>query len=305
VYRAGPSIAPHAFVWYDRSGRALETMAGSDFASSYHASLSPDSSRLAASRAEGTSDIWLLDMKRGVTSRLTSDPAFEVSPEWSPDGRRIAFTSNRRGPTEWGLFMKAVDGSGDDEVLVDWGLRTTSPTDWSRDGRFILFAMARPDTPRDIWALSLEGERRKFPVLETTFNETNAQFSPDGRWIAYQSDESGRVEIHVQPFPGPGRRVRISGSGGVQVRWRRDGKELFYLASDNRLMAVPIQLDEQGENIEVGTPVPLFPTRLAGEPRNDSARHYMVSPDGQRFLMDTLTEVSIPITVVLNWKPQP
>src|SRR4029453_12475979 len=106
--------------------------------------------------------------------------------------------------------------------------------------------MVRPNTPRDIWALSLEGERRRFPVLETTFNETNAQFSPDGRWIAYQSDESGRVEIYVQPFPGPGRKVRISVSGGIQARWRRDGKELFYLGSDNRLMAVPVQLDARG-----------------------------------------------------------
>ena len=304
LYRAGPSIAPHAFVWYDRSGRPLETVAGSDFASSFHSSLSPDGSRLAASRTEGTSDIWLLDMKRGVTSRLTSHPAFELSPEWSPDGRRIAFTSNRRGPSQWALFMKAVDGSGEEEVLVDLGLATTSPTDWSRDGRFILYAMVPPNTPRDIWALSLEGERRRFPVLETNFNETNAQFSPDGKWIAYQSDESGRVEIYVQPFPGPGRKVRISVNGGVQARWRRDGKELFYLGSDNRLMAVPVQLDTRGENVDVGTPVPLFPTRLAGEPRNDSARHYMVSPDGQRFLLDTLTEVSIPITVVLNWKPE-
>ena len=103
----------------------------------------------------------------------------------------------------------------------------------------------------------------------------------------------------------PGRRVRISGSGGVQARWRRNGKELFYLASDNRLMAVPIQVDPSGEYIEPGTPVPLFTTRLAGTPSNDFQRHYMVSDDGQRFLMDTLTEVSIPMTVVLNWKPQP
>ena len=140
VYRAGPSIAPHKFVWHNRSGGPLETVAGSDFADSYHSSLSPDGTRLAASsRTEGTSDIWLLDMKRGVPSRLTSHPAFDLSPEWSPDGRRIAFTSNRRGPTEWALFMKAVDGSGDDEILVDLGLGITSPTDWSRDGRFILY----------------------------------------------------------------------------------------------------------------------------------------------------------------------
>ncbi len=304
VYRAGPSIAPHKFVWYNRSGGTLETVAGSDFAGSDHSSLSPDGTRLAASsRTEGTSDIWVLDMKRGVPSRLTFHPAFDLSPEWSPDGRRIAFTSNRRGPTEWALFMKAVDGSGDDEILLDLG---TAPTDWSRDGRFILYQkMVRPNTPGDIWALPLEGERRSFPVTETTFNETNAQFSPDGRWIAYQSDESGRVEIYVQPFRGSGRKVRVSGSGGVQVRWRRDGKELFFLASDNQLMAIPIRLDGSSGDIELGTAVALFPTRLAGIPRNAGARHYMVSADGQRFLMDTLTEVSIPITVVLNWKPQP
>jgi hypothetical protein len=188
---------------------------------------------------------------------------------------------------------------------VDQGFQTTSPTDWSSDGRFILYVINPRPPQRDIWALPLDGAQIAFPVVETEFNETNAQFSPDGRWIAYQSNESGRDEIYVQPFRRVGRKVRVSGNGGVQVRWRQDGTELFYLAADNRLMAVPIRLDPRGENVEVGTPEPLFLTRLAGTPRNGSARHYMVSRDGQRFLMDTLTELSIPITVVLNWKPQP
>ena len=162
----------------------------------------------------------------------------------------------------------------------------------------------QPNTRRDIWALPVDSQRMPFPVVETPFNEGNAQFSPDGRWIAYQSDESGRIEIYMQPFRGPGRKVRISGGGGVQVRWRRDGKELFYLAPDNRLMAVQLRFDPSGENVEARTPVPLFMTRLAGIPGDYGQRHYMVSDDGQRFLMDTLTEVSIPITVVLNWKPK-
>jgi Tol biopolymer transport system component len=258
-----------------------------------------------SARTEGTADIWLLDIKRGVPSRLTFDPAFDLGPVWSPEGHRIAFVSNRRGSTQLAPFMKAADGSGDDEPLVDGWAPAWAPTDWSRDGQFILTTIQRPNTRLDLWALPLDRRRMPFPIVETPFNETNAQFSPDGHWIAYQSDESGRVEIYVQPFPGPGRRVRISGSGGVQARWRRDGKELFYLASDNRLMAVPIQVDPSGENIEPGTPVPLFTTRLAGTPSNDFQRHYMVADDGQRFLMDTLAEVSIPITVVLNWKPQP
>jgi Tol biopolymer transport system component len=305
VYRAGPSGALHEFVWYDRSGMVLERLAGSELGSSYNSSLSPDGSRLATSaRTGGTGDLWLLDIKRGVPSRLTFDPGFDLMPVWSPDGRRIRFTSNRRLASEWEPFMKAVNGSGDDEPLVNGGAPAWGPTDWSRDGQFILTTIQRPNTRLDVWALPTDRRRMPVRVVETTFNETNAQFSPDGKWVAYQSDESGRVEIYVQPFPGSGRKVRISGNGGVQARWRRNGKELFYLASDNRLMAVPIQLDPSSKNVETGTPAALFPTRLAGAPRNDFGRHYMVSDDGQRFLMDTLTEVSIPITVVLNWKPQ-
>ena len=155
-------------------------------------------------------------------------------------------------------------------------------------------------------ALPLEGDRKPVPVVATSFNETNAQFSPDGRWIAFQSNESGEPEIYVQPFLRPGQKLRISTAGGVQARWRRDGKELFYLAPDQRLMAVPIQLDAELPNgVDVGTPAALFTTSLAGVPQNGSGRHYMVSRDGQRFLMDTLREVTIPITVVLNWKPKP
>jgi Tol biopolymer transport system component len=236
VYRAGPSITPHAFVWYDRSGMPIETVAGSDIADFYNSSLSPDGTRLAMSSrtGQGSTDIWLLDIKRGVPSRLTFHPAFDLMPVWSPDGRRIAFTSDRRRSTRFEPFMKAVDSSGDEEPVVDRGAAEPlggpawAPADWSPDGRFILSMIERPNNRLDLWALPLDRKRMPFPVVETPFNETNAQFSPpDGQWIAFQSDESGRVEIYVQPFRGPGRKVRISGSGGVQARWRRDGKELF------------------------------------------------------------------------------
>ena len=223
-------------------------------------------------------------------------------PVWSPDGHRIVFTSNRRGPSEWALYMKSADGTGNDELLV---AKALGPNDWSPDGRFILYTIAGLKGDRDIMALPLEGDRTPVPVVATPFNETNGQFAPDGQWIAFQSNESGRPEIYVQPFRRPGQKVRISTEGGIQARWRGDGKELFYLAPDQRLMAVPIQLDAQRNVVDVGTPVALFTTALAGIPQNDSGRHYMVSRDGQRFLMDTLREVTLPITVVLNWKPKP
>ena len=306
AYRTAPSTARNHFVWFDRSGTARETIPGSDDFDAFHSSLSRDESRLALSRLDGTSDIWVLDVKRGVSTRLTTDPAFDLTPEWSPDGHRIAFTSNRMGLSEYALYMKSADGTGKDELLVAEGLMTTSPNDWSPDGRFILYVIGHADGTRDILARPLEGDPKPVPVVATSFNETNAQFSPDGRWIAFQSNESGQPEIYVQPFLRPGHKVRISTAGGVQARWRRDGKELFYLAADQRLMAVPIQVDAQLLNgVDVGTPAALFTTSLAGVPQNGSGRHYMVSRDGQRFLMDTLREVTIPITVVLNWKPKP
>jgi hypothetical protein len=303
AYRTGSSTSQHHFVWFDRSGAPLETIPGSDFGDGYNSSLSPDASRLAtSSRVEGTADIWLLDIKRGVSTRFTSDPAFDLGPVWSPDGRRIAFTSNRRGPSEFALYVRASDGTGNDELLV---AKELGPSDWSPDGRFILYMIAGLKGDRDLMALPLEGDRTPVPVVATPFNETNGQFSPDGKWIAFQSNESGRPEIYVQPFRRPGQKVRISSEGGIQARWRGDGEEVFYLATDQRLMAVPIQLDAQRDVVDVGTPVALFTTALAGIPQDDNGRHYMVSRDGQRFLMDTLKEVTLPITVVLNWKPKP
>ncbi len=265
VYRTGPSAAQHQFVWFDRHGTPLEKIAGSDVGTGSTSALSPDARRLAVTRISGTSDIWLLDISRGVPSRFTFDPAFDLAPAWSPDGRQIAFTSNRRGPSQWGLYLKAVDGVKPEEILVEEG---NSPTDWSPDGRFVLYEIGRGplDPQRDVWALPLERPRKPFPVLATRFNETGAQFSPDGKWIAYQSDASGQAEIYVQPFSVPARETQglpVTNGGGRVARWRRDGKELFYLAPDNRLMCVPIDLNAQTGKVDVGTPVPLFATHLA------------------------------------------
>jgi eukaryotic-like serine/threonine-protein kinase len=304
AYRTGPSRVQHQFVWFDRSGAALQTVAGSDFGNGFNASLSHDGRRLAMDRrSTGTADIWLLDVIRGIPERFTFHPAFDLGPVWSPDDRLIAFSSDRRAPRQWTLYMKPANGIGDEEQLLAAGA-VAGPNDWSPDGQIILYAQGISAGKRDIWALPLDGQRKPYPVVATPFNETNAQFSPDGKWIAYQSNESGSVEIYVQPFPA-GRKVRISNGGGVQVRWRQDGTELFYLTPDNRLVAVPIRFDAEAKSVDVGRPEPLFETQLAGTPQHDGGRHYMVAPDGQRFLMDTLTEVELPITIILNWKPQP
>jgi Tol biopolymer transport system component len=200
--------------------------------------------------------------------------------------------------------VKPSNGAGHEERIVTMD-RNTNPSDWSPDGRFILFVKL-VDGGVELWAVPMDGERTPFPVAETKkFQQTNGQFSPDGKWIAYQSDESGRFEIYVQPFPGPGQKTRVSGNGGVQVRWRRDGKEIFYLAPDDRLMAASIRLDAAASDVDVGAPTALFPTRLGPTAQqNYMARNYMVDADGQRFLVDTLKEVTQPITVLLNWKPK-
>jgi dipeptidyl aminopeptidase/acylaminoacyl peptidase len=302
AYRAGSSSLSSQFVWYDRSGTPLEPVAGSEFAATLNSSLSPDGQYLASIRPafEGSTDIWVLDVRRGRLTRLTADPKFDMMPVWSPDGSRIAFTSNRNG--DFDTFVKSADGTGSEELLA--GGENGPPSDWSADGRFILLARQLPGN-RDIWAVPLGGDRKPFPVIETTFLESNGQFSPDGRWIAFESNESGPDQIYVQPFPGPGRRSLISSDGGVQPRWRRDGQELFYLTPDNRLMAVPIRLDSKKGTVEADRPVSLFtPPLVTAASTRHLARLYMVSQDGKRFLMQTWKEVTIPITVIVNWKPK-
>ncbi len=240
---------------------------------------------------------------RGVLSRFTSDVADDVYPIWSPDAGRIIFSSNRKGIMD--LYQKSATTGGTEELLLST-VQSKLATDWSRDGRFMLFQSQDPKRGSDIWALPLDENGKPatpFPVVQTNFEEQIGQFSPDGNWIAYQSDESGRVEIYVQPFPGPGNNRLVSTNGGTQVRWRRDGKELFYVALDGRLMSAGFASSAGGP--EVGTPVTLFAPRLGGAVQQGDYRHqYMVSSDGQRFLVATVTEeASSPITVILNWQP--
>jgi eukaryotic-like serine/threonine-protein kinase len=300
VYRTGSARGQKQLAWFDRSGKEIGSVGPPDEAeTSWGPSMSPDGRSVGLTRTvDGNQDVWLLDTERGVLRRFTSNQAAELNPIWSPDGSRIVFTSDRQGVGSF--FQKSAAGTGSEEPLLTTAL-AKQPSDWSPDGRFLLYRVQDPKTRYDIWAVRLDGDQKPFPVVQTNFDERDGQFSPDGKWIAYESDESGRFEIYVQPFPGPGLKWPISTNGGAQVRWRHDGKELFYIALDDRLMAVPTHLDSDRQTVRARVPVGLF-TTLVGGAVSVNRQQYMVSPDGGRFLLNTVVEGPIsPIIVILNW----
>ncbi len=298
-------------MWFDRAGRPLARTGAAESPSTANPELSPDGRRVAMNRdVSGNPDIWLLETARGVLSRFTVDADVDNCPVWSPDGSRLVFESHRKGVP--GLYQKLASGVGPEEPLLS-SSEHPSPTDWSRDGRFILYRTLNPKTRYDLWVLPVSpqaGDRKPFAFVNTSFEEREGQFSPDGRWVAYQSNESGRFEVYVQPFPGPGGKWQVSTEGGAQPRWRGDGRELFYIRLDGKLMAVPVTPAAAGQAFEAGSPVALFETRIVGGAIlavGPLKHQYAVAPDGQRFLINITTEeaVTSPITLILHWKPAP
>jgi hypothetical protein len=289
-------------VWFDRRGTQLGFVGQAGVQSTV--TLSPDAKRVALVRDDpqtGNRDIWLLELARGTSLRLTSDEAWDRYPVWAPDGSRIVFTSGREGVDN--LYQTPASGTGSEEALFQ-STDGKYPMHWSADGRFLVYQVAAPKTFTDIWVLPLTGERQPFPFLQTEFSEEHPQFSPDGRWIAYTSNESGRPEIYVQSFPPSSGKWQVSTHGGTHPRWRGDEEELFYVdPHGKKLLAVRVKGD--AHTFEADVPVALFevnvgryiPGLLAG------MYHYDVTADGQRFLVNTLVEAppSPPITVVLNW----
>jgi len=194
---------------------------------------------------------------------------------------------------------------GVEELLLPGGPEESFACDWSPDGQFLLYQKRSAKTGFDLWALRLGGDGKALPVIPTQFDERDAQFSPDGKQIAFYSNQSGQFEVYVQPFPGPGTPLPVSTRGGAQVRWRPDGRELFYIGLDGRLMAAPIQVSADGQLV-VGIPVALFATHV-GRVLPTIGAQYIVSPDGQRFLMNNLVQDAspTPIRLILNWRPRP
>jgi Tol biopolymer transport system component len=239
----------------------------------------------------GTTNLWVHDLSRGISKQLTVEAGTESSPVWSPDDSRILFSGDADAPQH--LFVKALDGTDATALkLTNW--QESRGGDWSLDGRFIAYSVVDPKSGRDLWVLPLFGDRKPYAFLQTPFNEGGAVFSPDGRFIAYVSNESGVPDVYVQPFPGPGARRRISTASGTTPRWRQDGKEIFYLSKDHQVMAVPVNL--AGATLESGPPKSLFRIESTGVTRYD------VSADGQRILVAAGVEGwEPPITVVVNW----
>ena len=277
--------------WVDRRGNSLEKMASA--AAYANVAVSRDGARVASGTcASGGADVWLFDSRRGTPSRLTFEPSRESHPQWSPDGQQIAFSSDRDGIIN--LYRKPTSG-GTDELLLASD-EAKYPSQWTRDGRYLIYDTVHPDTRLDIWYLPLTGDRKPLSFLRSAFDEWLAQLSPDGRWISYTSNDSGRYEVYVQAFPPSGAKWQISSGGGLHARWRADQKELFYIDGTQRLIAVPVR---PGGGFEYGAGAPLFEVRI---PNIFTVRSpYDVSPDGQRFLLTKAVQEDLPLTVTLNW----
>ena len=290
AYRAGAGGGQTELVWLDRAGKRVGQAGGPEHY--FDVALSRDGRRAVVNIGKDAGDLWLHDLERDERTRLTFDPADDTSPVFSPDGSRVAFVSSRKD--KGGIYVRDVRGAGEDKLLFTAGT-TVVLNDWSADGQYLVFVSLNRETGFDLWLYSFETKKAE-PWLASPLDQGYARFSPNGRWMAYASYESGHTEIYVQSFPGKEGRWQVS-DGGDQPRWRGDGKEIFYAISDGSLMAADVKTEG---TFEVGTPRPLFKMQL----KSTTGSSYDVAPDGQRIFANILREddrSSLSTTVVINW----
>jgi dipeptidyl aminopeptidase/acylaminoacyl peptidase len=294
VVQIGTGVALSQPVWFDRRGNQMGTVGKPDVYQNI--CLGPGEKQLAVDRTDMTvqnqkGDIWTYELRGEGSKRLTFDASSHTEPVWSPDGARFIYSSNPL--LNMDLYMKNSDGSHEEKVIVQ-DSTDKYPNSWSKDGKYFLYTSGT-----DLWYLTMEDLKTRL-FLKAPSALTNGQFSPDGKWVAYASNETGRWEIYVTSFPEAHGKWQVSTGGGEQPRWRSDGKELFYLSSDYKMMAVSATT---GANFNAGTPVALFQTTPRQPVASTDIFVYDVSRDGQRFLINTPLRQgdTSPMTVVLNW----
>jgi serine/threonine-protein kinase len=301
VYQHGEGLATTPIQWMDREGKLQPLRAAPGVYNSIR--FSPDGQRLALDLIEGKNpDVWVYEWERDTLSRLTFDPAWDRAPVWSPDGRRIAFSSPRADQTTGNLYWQRADGTGEAERLTE-SKNQQFPSSWHRSGKFLAFHESNPQTSQDILILPLTGDEvsgwkpgKPTVFLNGPFSEFQAAFSPDGRWLAYTSDESGRNEVYVRPFPGPGGKWQVSTAGGRLPTWSRSRRELFYRGGDGRIMVAAYTVE--GESFRAEKPrvwsTGLVTLRVGG-------RTYDLHPDGERIAVLTASGEADHVTLIVNF----
>lgn len=292
--QTGKGAAKSQLQWFDRSGKQVGSVAGPPGAIA-NPGLSPDGRRVAFDQTDidgRHQTIWIHELANNALTRLTFTPGLNQDPVWSPDGKRIAYTSSQA--INFHIYQKNADGSGSEQQMADLGVNQENPWDWSRDGRYLLL---RKET--ELWLMSATDQQPK-PFLQSQSSVRNAKFSPDGRWVAYSSNETGNWEVYVSAFPNASSKWQVSRGGGEEPRWRRDGKELFYLSGDGKMTAVAIGT---GSNFEAGPPLTLFQTHRRQPISAMDVFTYDVTADGQRFLINSKLDEpnAAPLSIILNW----